>query len=299
MKTAIIILLLSVFFCEVSFAQKYSDKIIINPKIKKQFKYRDTCVAVFDTFKDCRCFLDTIKKTIDIEAGRNYDYNLHFQINTDLSAKVEHVSTGDEYDINDKNPFPPFPIKNFLMETNKNPFIKSNQGFLLKYRFGENRPSTHSEYPDKTNEFTGFINCHQITVHKKEYKSLSSKDSLSLAITFLKSKTLNTVLKQLNLKRFKKISGAVQEWKMPIPGFELLSTYQQLIQSEDVVMSIMIIPHNNGILDGSKIILWRYWKSGKPTSFLGSFSYQKFKDKWILMQKSVYNLKTKKSINLQ
>ncbi len=287
------------FFCEVSFAQKYSEKVIINPKIKKQFKYRDTCVAVFDAFKDCRCFLDTAKKTIDIKAGRNYDYNLHFQINTDLSAKVEHVSTGDEYDINDKNPFPPFLIKKFFIETNKNPFAKSNQGFLLKYRFGENRPSTHLEYPDKTNEFTGFINCHHITVHAKEHKRLSLTDSLNLMTTFLKSKSLRKALEQLSLKPFEKISGYVQEWKLPIPNYNLISNYSDFIHSKDRILSIVFIPPNNQILNGSQIVAWRYWENGEQKGFFGTFSYQKFKDKWILMQTFIYNWKTNKRINIK
>jgi len=285
-----------VFFCEVSFPQKYSEKIIINPKIKKQFKYRDTCVAVFDAFKDCRCFLDTAKKTIDIKAGRNYDYNLHFQINTDLSAKVEHVSTGDEYDINDKNPFPPFLIKNFLMETDKNPFAKRNKGFLLKYRFGENRRSTYSEYPDKTNEFTGFINCHHVTIHKKTYGRLSFADSINLMTTFLKSKSLHKTLKHLGLKDFEKISGAVQEWKTPIPHYILIKNYADLITSKNRILSIVFSAIYNEILSGSETVIWSYRENGKPKDFLGAFNYQKFRNKWILMQKSVFNTRTSKSV---
>jgi len=42
---------------------------------------------VFDAFKDCRCFLDTAKKVISIEAGRAYDYFLLFQINANLIVK--------------------------------------------------------------------------------------------------------------------------------------------------------------------------------------------------------------------
>ncbi len=283
-------------FCEVSFGQEYSDKIIVNPKIKKQFKHRDTCIAVFDAFKDCNCFLDTAKKVLSVEAGRNDDYCLHFQIKANSIAKVEHISTGDIYYTNDVDPYPPFPIKNFLIETDKNPFTKSNKGFLLKYKFGENRRPNNSEYPDKTNEFTGFINCHHVTFHQKSFKALYSKDSLSLAITFLKGKTLNSVLKQLHLKRFRKISGAVQEWKMPILGFELLNKYQNLVKSKDNVLSMIFISPNNELLYGSKIILWRYWENGNPKDFLGSFAYKKFKDNWVLMQKSVYNLRTNTSI---
>lgn len=293
-----IMLLLSMFFYEASFAQKYSDKIIINSKVKKQFKYRDTCVAVFDAFKDCRCFLDTVKNTIDIEARGNYDYNLHFQIKTDLSAKVEHVSTGDVYDTNDKNPFPPFPIKDFLIETDKNPFTKSNQGFLLKYRFGENRRPTNSEYPDKTNEFTGFINCHNVTVHQKKYDRLSSSDSVKLAETFLNEPLLLKIIKLDQTNKIKYITGAAQEWQKPISGFKLLK-YEESKKVKEPVISIVVTNVYNQILNGSQLIIWTYWNKGVRRYF-SAFEYQKFTNKWVFMNvQYIHDLKTKKYLHLK
>ncbi len=294
-------LLLSVFFEQASFAQKYSDKIIINPKIKKQFKYRDTCVAVFDAFKDCRCFLDTAKKTVDIEAGWAGSAGgefLHFQIDANLKAKAEHIYYGDVYDSNDKDPYPPFPIKYFLIETDKNPFKKSNKGFLLKYRFGENRPSTNSEYPDKTNEFTGFINCHHVTIHQKKYDRLSPSDSVELAETFLNDPLLLKIIKLDQTNKIKYITGAVQEWQKPISGFKLLK-YEESKKFNEPVISIVVTNTYNAVLNGSKLVIWTYWNKGVKKYF-SAFEYQKFADKWIFMNvQYIQDLKTKKYLHLK
>lgn len=293
-------LFLSVFFCEVSFAQKYSDKIIINPKIKKQFKYRDTCVAVFDAFKDCRCFLDTAKETIDIEAGGNYGYYLHFQINTNLITVAQHVDISNVYDINDKDYIPPIPIKDFRIETDKNPLKNSNSGFLLKYRLGQNR-YPYPVYPDRTTDFIGFINCHHITVHPKKHfiEPLSLADSLNLMMAFLKSKSLSNVLKQMHLKPIEKISGFVQEWKLSIPNYTLISNYSNFIKSKNRILSIVFIsPPSYEIFNDSKIIAWRYWENGKPINIFSTFYYQKFKKNWVLTQTFVYNTETNKRIKV-
>lgn len=288
------------FFCEVSFAQKYSEKVIINPKIKKQFKYRDTCVAVFDAFKDCRCFLDTAKKTITIEAGEadggGAEY-LHFKINSNLKVKAEHFYDSDVGYTGVADPYPPFQITDFLIEANKNPFENYKKGFLIKYKLGENRRAS-SFFPDKSYEFTGFVNCHHITVHAKEHKRLSLTDSLNLMTTFLKSKSLRKALEQLSLKPFEKISGYVQEWKLPIPNYNLISNYSDFIHSKDRILSIVFIPPNNQILNGSQTIAWKYWENGVAKDVFGTFYYQKFKDKWILMQTFIYNLKITKRIKI-
>ncbi len=173
--------------------------------------------------------------------------------------------------------------------------MRSNKGFLLKYRLGKNRRPTDSFYPNKTNEFTGFVNCHHITYHQKEHKSLSSADSLNLLCTFLKSKPLHQFLQRLSLPLIKNISGSIQEWKMPVLGYNLL-TYQELIHSKDRVLSIVFIPPNNVILNGSKIVAWMYWENGQRKYF-GTFNYQKFKDEWVLIQTYIQDLKTKKRLN--
>ena len=295
-----IILLLAILFYQISFAQKYSDKVVINPKIKKQFKYRDSCVAVFDAFKDCRCFLDTIKKEIDIEAGEadggGAEY-LHFKINPDLKVKAEHFYDSDLVPTGVDNPFPPFPIPDFYIEANKNPFNKSKNGFLLKYKLGENRP-IHSTFPDKSYEFTGFINCHHVTVHKKEYKILPLADSVDLAITFLKDPLLLKIIKLDQPDKIKNMTGAVQEWLKPIPGFKLLK-YEELKTTKDPVISIVVANIYNAVLNGSRLVIWTYWNKGVKR-FFSAFEYQKFTDKWIFMRAQyIQDLKTKKYLHLK
>lgn len=296
-----LMLLLSILFCKVSFAQKYFDKIIINPKIKKEFKHRDTCIAVFDAFKDCRCFLDTIKKTIEIKAGEadggGAEY-LHFQINADLKAKVEHYYDSDDRPTTGtEDPFPPFPIPDFFIETDKNPFNKSKNGFLLKYKLGKNR-RVSSLFPDKSYEFTGFINCHHVTIHKEEYKILSSPDSVDLAITFLNDPLLLKIIKLDQPDKIKNITGAVQEWHKPIPGFKLLK-YEDLKNVKEPVISIVVTNTYNAVLNGSKLVIWTYWNKGVRRYF-SAFEYQKFTNKWIFMRvQYIQDLETKKYLHLK
>ncbi len=295
-----LILLLTMFFYEASSAQKFSDKISINPKLKHEFKNRDSCMVVFDAFKDCRCFLDTTKKEIDIEAGEadggGSEY-LHFQINTDMKVKAEHIYYSDDVPVGNGDPYPPFPIPDFYIEANKNPFNKSKNGFLLKYKLGENRP-IHSTFTDKSYEFTGFINCHHVTIHKKEYKILSSTDSVDLAITFLKDPLLLKIIKLDQPDKIKNMTGAVQEWLKPIPGFKLLK-YEELKTTKEPVISIVVANIYNAVLNGSRLVIWTYWNKGVKRYF-SAFEYQKFADKWIFMRAQyIQDLKTKKYLHLK